>query len=243
MRVLGQIARNLLFVLVPRKDEVSNGRIVEHDTDEFHLGIRRGDLTFKPGPLFASRLERRIGVQQQHQDLGSDRHGVPAERAHFGRGGPPPPVHETRARVPLAPLKLVVTKRRVYRNLRLRPSGCLGTVSLVVLGTTALINEIASDENRRRVFARRPCDQRTARDGVRHTVALSEASIAVGDECQWRTRIGDRKLEARRGIRRRLEGKHLHDGKNGNPGRQAHRSEPIRPGGTRIPRLHNSVGH
>src|SRR6202030_2564298 len=40
MRVLGQIARNFLLVFGPWKDRVPNGRIMQHDKDEFHLGTR-----------------------------------------------------------------------------------------------------------------------------------------------------------------------------------------------------------
>jgi hypothetical protein len=56
MRVLGKIAHNFLLVFGPWKDRVPNGRIVQHDKDEFHLGARMANLLFKPSPLFASGL-------------------------------------------------------------------------------------------------------------------------------------------------------------------------------------------
>ena len=56
-RMLGQVARNLLLVLSPRKDRVPNGWVMQHDEDEFHSGTRIGNLLFKPTPLFASGLE------------------------------------------------------------------------------------------------------------------------------------------------------------------------------------------
>jgi hypothetical protein len=57
VRVLGQIGRNFLLVFRPWKDRVTNGRIVQHDKDEFRLGACVGNLPLKPSPLFASRLQ------------------------------------------------------------------------------------------------------------------------------------------------------------------------------------------
>ena len=37
MRVFGQIALNFMLVFGPWKNRVPNGRIVQHDEDEFHL--------------------------------------------------------------------------------------------------------------------------------------------------------------------------------------------------------------
>jgi hypothetical protein len=94
----------------------------------------------------------------------------------------------------------MVTQRREYRDLGLRPNGGFRSIHLVVFGVAPLINEIAPDKNRGRLFACHPRDQRVARYGVRHAFAMSETSIAVSDECQWRTWICDGDLNSRRGI-------------------------------------------
>src|ERR1700676_1739519 len=158
--------------------------------------------------------------------------GVPGSSARGSRstsgksalpsGGLPPPVHKTRAQILFAPPKLMVTKRREYRDLRLRANGGFRPINLVVLGITTLINEIAADKNRCRLFACHPRDQRPARCGVRHAIALSKASITVGDECQWRTWICDGDLQSRRGIGQCPDGEHLQNGKDWHFDQQAH---------------------
>ena len=61
--VTRQIAGNFLLVFGPGKDRVPNGRIVQHDDDEFDWGTRSAHLPFEPDPLFASGLEGGVGVQ------------------------------------------------------------------------------------------------------------------------------------------------------------------------------------
>src|ERR1700733_3142321 len=103
----------------------------------------------------------------------------------------------------------MVAERREYGNLRLRPDFRFRPIRLVVLGITAVINEIAADNNHRRLLTRYPPDQRSARYRIRHTLPLSEARITVDDERQWCIWICDGDLKSRRGSGECPDGKHL----------------------------------
>src|SRR5262249_10855853 len=78
--------------------------------------------------------------------------------------------------------ELMIPERWKYRDLLTGPLGRLAPEGRVVVGLPAAVDEVAADQDRHRLFARDPGDERAARALVRHLAALGEAGIAVDDE-------------------------------------------------------------
>ena len=172
--------------------------VVQHDQDEFDVRVGGADLPFKPFPLFAPRFQWRIGIQNHCQHSGADAHRVPAVRAQRQGAECCPPVLETGSRVAVASVELVIAERGKHRDLAPGPLYRLALVRVIVLRIAAFVNEVSAYQDRRRVFARDPADERAPRGGVHDIIAPGEARVAVHDEDQWSSRPRRRHLESRR---------------------------------------------
>ena len=98
----------------------------------------------------------------------------------------------------------MIAERCKYRDLRGCPQTGLLLVDLIVGGIAAVVDQIPSDQNGRRILAGDPGHERAARDGVRHFGARGEARVAIDDKGQWRARLCLRHVEARRLLGRGL---------------------------------------
>src|SRR2546430_4827 len=106
---------------------------------------------------------------------------------------------ETGSRVAVASLELVIAERGKHRDLLPGPLYRLDLVRVIVLWIAAFVNKVSTYQDRRRVFARDPADERAPRGGVRDVIAPAEARVAVHDEDQWSCRRPRRRhLESRR---------------------------------------------
>ena len=193
-----QVARDLLLVAHHRVKGAMDRGVVQHDQDEFDVRVGGADLPFKPFPLFAPRFQWRIGIQNHCQQSGADAHRVPAVRAQRQGAECCPPVLETGSRVAVASIELVIPERGKHRDLPPGPLYRLALVRVIVLWIAAFVNQVPAYQDRRRVFARDPADERAPRGGAADVIAPAEARVAVDDENQRSSRPRRRHLESRR---------------------------------------------
>ena len=201
--MLREVPLDLLLILHRRIERVPDRRIVQHDQYEADARVGTGELPLEPFPLFAGRPERRVRIQNQREERGSEAHRVPPVRPQGQSAERFPPVLEARGRVARgASRELVIAERGKHRDLLLRPLEGLALVGRVVVRIGALVNEVPADQDRGRVLARDPPDECAPRGRVHDLLAPAEARVAVDDEGEGSPGHRCRHLESGRLIAR-----------------------------------------